>query len=253
MFLGNAHLLQRYGRTWERGNTSGAHHGVDFGAAEDIENLSEHHAGDGIEDKGHQAQGHIMMVCTVTNWSARMEKAMVMPSSSVMRLAKSFCAVSDRRLSTPHSRMRLPNIRKPTRETEAGATRAGHEGDHDGEQNAGGLGHSIGAVLHLDGPLLLVVTSLMAAGWMMGTRGHVGIGGYRDGPNVVGAQHLADQNEVGPSAAPMMPMEAASLISKPAGRPGRWVRKCQTVPQRRRGTSSGWKAEAQSQSSRQCQ
>ena len=46
-----------------------------------------------------------------------------MPSSRVIRLASSFCAVWDRLESTPHSRIRLPNIRKPTRATEEGATR----------------------------------------------------------------------------------------------------------------------------------
>ena len=34
-----------------------------------------------------------------------------------------FCAVSERLPNTPHSLNRLPNIRKPTRETEVGATR----------------------------------------------------------------------------------------------------------------------------------
>ena len=65
----------------------------------------------------------IISVSIVTNCSARMLKEIVMPRSSVMILANSFCAVSDRRLSTPHSRRRLPNIKKPTRETDIGATK----------------------------------------------------------------------------------------------------------------------------------
>ena len=64
----------------------------------------------------------IMKVSGRTNWSAFMEKEMVMPSSRVMRLARSFWAVLDRVDSTPHSRIRLPNMRKPTSATEAGAT-----------------------------------------------------------------------------------------------------------------------------------
>ena len=39
-----------------------------------------------------------------------------------MRLASVFCAHSDRPRSTPHSRSRLPNIRKPTSAAESGAT-----------------------------------------------------------------------------------------------------------------------------------
>ena len=45
-----------------------------------------------------------------------------MPRKMVMRLASTFCAVSEREFSTPHSRMRLPNIKKPTKLTDSGAT-----------------------------------------------------------------------------------------------------------------------------------
>ena len=47
---------------------------------------------------------------------------MEIPSSRVMRLARSFWAVSERVFSTPHSRIRLPNIKKPTSATDEGAT-----------------------------------------------------------------------------------------------------------------------------------
>ena len=57
-----------------------------------------------------------------TNLSAVICPATVRPSTMVMRFASTFCAVSLRAFSTPHSRSRLPNIRKPTRATLAGAT-----------------------------------------------------------------------------------------------------------------------------------
>ena len=57
------------------------------------------------------------------NLSACICMATVMPSSSVMRFAMTFCAVSESERSTPHSRMRLPNMRKPTSETDLGATK----------------------------------------------------------------------------------------------------------------------------------
>ena len=50
-------------------------------------------------------------------------KATVIPKKSVIRLASTFCAVSDSELSTPHSRSRLPNIKKPISATESGAAR----------------------------------------------------------------------------------------------------------------------------------
>ena len=57
-----------------------------------------------------------------TNWSAVICPATVSPSTMVMRLVSTFCAVSLRALRTPHSRSRLPNIKKPTSATLAGAT-----------------------------------------------------------------------------------------------------------------------------------
>ena len=64
----------------------------------------------------------ISTVSMLTNLSAVIEKEMVMPSSSVTSWARLFCAVSESRSRQPHSRMRLPNIKNPTSETEAGAT-----------------------------------------------------------------------------------------------------------------------------------
>ena len=49
-----------------------------------------------------------------------MLKEMVIPRSRVIRLAREVWAVSERFPRTPHSRSRLPNIRKPTKDTEAG-------------------------------------------------------------------------------------------------------------------------------------
>ena len=39
----------------------------------------------------------------------------------MIRFASTFCAVSDSEFNTPHSRIRLPNIRKPTSATAFGA------------------------------------------------------------------------------------------------------------------------------------
>ena len=55
-----------------------------------------------------------------TNASALILKEMVIPKSSVIKLASSFCAVLDRLFNTPHSLTRLPNIRKPTSATDDG-------------------------------------------------------------------------------------------------------------------------------------
>ena len=63
----------------------------------------------------------IRRVSFLMNLSACICVAMVMPSRSVMRFARTFCAVSESESSTPHSRSRLPNMRKPMSETLFGA------------------------------------------------------------------------------------------------------------------------------------
>ena len=63
----------------------------------------------------------IRRVFKVTKASACMLKEMVIPRSSVIRLARAFWAVSDSVPKTPHSRSRFPNIKKPTSATEVGA------------------------------------------------------------------------------------------------------------------------------------
>ena len=62
----------------------------------------------------------IRSVSTRTNASARILNEIVMPSSRVIRFASSFCAVWESAGSTPHSRIRFPNIRNPTSATDAG-------------------------------------------------------------------------------------------------------------------------------------
>lgn len=46
-------------------------------------------------------------------------------------------------------------------------------------------------------------------------QGHVGIGSHRDRTNVRRMEHLGTRMDVGPSAAPMIPMDAASFRSNP--------------------------------------
>ena len=65
----------------------------------------------------------ISRVSVLTKLSACILKEIVMPRNRVIRLARVFCAVSDMVPRTPHSRIRLPNMRKPTRETLVGAMR----------------------------------------------------------------------------------------------------------------------------------
>ena len=72
--------------------------------------------------KATRPSARISSVSGRTNLSAVICPATVRPSTMVIRLASTFWAVSLRAFSTPHSRSRLPNIKKPTSATLAGAT-----------------------------------------------------------------------------------------------------------------------------------
>ena len=63
----------------------------------------------------------ISRVSGFRNCSACILAAMVIPRKIVTRFASTCWAVSLRELSTPHSRIKLPNIKKPMSATEVGA------------------------------------------------------------------------------------------------------------------------------------
>ena len=86
------------------------------------------------------------------------------PKSSVMRFASVFCAVSEREFVTPHSRMRFPNIRKPTRATDFGATMSAMIVTRIGKSILTALLTCFAAERHLYFPFFLVVRSFMTGG-----------------------------------------------------------------------------------------
>ena len=63
----------------------------------------------------------ISSVPTLQISAAFMVNATVIPRSNVTKFAKIFCAVSDKLSKTPHSLIKLPNIKKPIRAAAPGA------------------------------------------------------------------------------------------------------------------------------------
>lgn len=127
-------------------------------------------AGRCIEDKSCQTDEHDQQSLRINKVSAFILKAMVIPRSRETRLERTFCAVSERLFSTPHSRSRLPNIRNPTRETDIGATSPATK--------VTTMGKMIFAFLETLTALysiwmqrsFLVVSRRITIGWIMGTR-----------------------------------------------------------------------------------
>ena len=73
------------------------------------------------KQKATRPRARMTMVLILRNFDHTITGATDRPSSSEMRLASTFCAVSESESSTRHSRRRLPNIRKPTSATLLGA------------------------------------------------------------------------------------------------------------------------------------
>ena len=66
------------------------------------------------------------MMMSVSNWRNSLYSIFTethSPNRIEMRFTSSFWAEADSELSTPHSRSRLPNIRKPTSGRDTGAMR----------------------------------------------------------------------------------------------------------------------------------
>lgn len=64
----------------------------------------------------------IISVSFVRKYSACIFVAIVMPKNSVIRFARIFCAVSESESKTPHSLIKLPNIKNPISATLRGET-----------------------------------------------------------------------------------------------------------------------------------
>ena len=86
-----------------------------------------------------------------------------------MRFTSSFCADMLRLLRTPHSRSRLPNMRKPTSGRESGASRPATMQMISGKRILAVWDTPRGLYFMRIWRSFLVVTALMAMGWMMGT------------------------------------------------------------------------------------
>ena len=111
----------------------------------------------------------IIIVCALTKASARILKEIVSPKNKVIRLASVLCAASDRLFNTPHSRRRFPNIRKPTKDTEVGATIPTINVTTTGKAIRSPFETFAGLYVIGIHRSFLVVTSLMAAGCTIGT------------------------------------------------------------------------------------
>ena len=119
--------------------------------------------------KATSPSARIIRVCRFKKYSACILDATVSPSSRVMRFASTFCAVSDRLSSTPHSRMRLPNIKKPTSATLRGTNSPATMVIMMGNRIFAVLLTCFSAYGMRIRRSFLVVTSRMTGGWMMGT------------------------------------------------------------------------------------
>ncbi|MPM33314.1 hypothetical protein SDC9_79887 [bioreactor metagenome] len=112
----------------------------------------------------------IVNVSKVTKNSAFIFDAIVIPNNKVTKLANSFCAVCDSLSKTPHSLIKFPNIKNPTRDTAVGAINPAII--------VTTIGKSILVVFDTDAGLyfiliclsFFVVTSLIAIGCMIGTK-----------------------------------------------------------------------------------
>ena len=157
------------------------------------------------------------------------------PRKMTTMFINSFCAVLDRRSTTPHSFIRLPSIRHPI------------SGAADGRMRATiavmMIGKTIFSVLDTGRscPIFiarsfLVVNARMIGGWITGTRAIYEYAAIAIGPSNQGASLEVRKMDVGPSAPPMIPMEPASAGVKPIAFAQRKVTKipiCAAAPRRR--------------------
>ena len=132
----------------------------------------------------------------------------------VTMFMSAFCAVSESLSVTPHSRKRLPSMRQPMSGAVEGRSRMTKVATTMGKMIFSFFETSrVCSILTLR--ICSVVRSFMSGGCIIGMSAMYEYAAIAMGPNSCGARRVAVNIAVGPSAPPMMPIEAASGPEKP--------------------------------------
>ena len=155
----------------------------------------------------------IPKVCAVKNWLACNLEPTDSPSKMVTMLQNSFCRVLDKRSATPDSLIRLPNVSAPIKGAASGSRNAHSSSNVSGKRIFSRLvtGRSC-CILILRSAS--VVSSFIMGGWIIGTSAMYEYAATAMAPSSSGAKRLVKKIAVGPSAPPIMPMEAACFMVK---------------------------------------
>ncbi len=158
----------------------------------------------------------IPSVSVFRNWLACSLDPTDNPSKMVVMLQKSFCRVLDRRSATPDSLIRLPNVSAPIKGAASGSRKAQSSRSTSGKRIFSRLETGRSCVI-----LILrsacVVSSFIMGGWIIGTSAIYEYAATAIAPNSCGARRDVKKMAVGPSAPPIMPMEAASFMPNANG------------------------------------
>ena len=156
----------------------------------------------------------ISSVSTRKNSAAVICAVIVMPRIRVIKLDSTFCAASERLFNTPHSRSRLPNIKKPMSAAERLDTMPATAVMRTGNRILVVFETEPGVYAMRMRRSFLVVSRRMTGGCTMGTSAIYEYAATVMAPIYCEFKMFATKMEVGPSAAPMIAMEAASCRSK---------------------------------------
>src|SRR5574344_1723525 len=186
-----------------------------------------------IESSMNAASPSAMMsnVSAETNCSACMLNETLMPRSRVIKFVRAVRAVSASESSTPHSRTRLPNMRKPTSDTEAGAMSPVIMVTTTGNAMRTPFDTSLPLYSILIIRSFFVVTILIASGCTTGTSAIYEYAATAMAPTYFEWSTCETRIEVGPSAAPMMPIDAASRSGNPSSTAQEEHRLCKKRPE----------------------
>ena len=157
----------------------------------------------------------MIIVSSLMKASACIWNAIVIPRSRVIIFENVVCAVSERDFKAPHSLKRLPNISIPTRERESGAIKPEIIVTIMGNKIRINCGICFALYFIRIKRSFFVVHILITAGCTMGTSAIYEYATTIIGPRYLDISCCATSIAVGPSAAPIIPIEAASFKGKP--------------------------------------
>ena len=187
-------LVDHAGGHGECGNACGTDHGIDLLLGEEIHQLCDHNAAEGVEDEGKQTQPHDQQGFPLQEFRRRHAGGNSDSQEDGDQVCQHLLRGFGQRVQNAAFTDQVTEHQKSDQSHGVGGNDAHDDGDDDGEEDAGGLGNGLAVILHADQALLAGGADLDDGGLDDGNQRHIGVRRNHDRRRVVGVQHVGNED-----------------------------------------------------------